>query len=122
MPSTTANDFIYFDALCPDASIGVCDVTTEFVANFGLGQKPHQERITIDVSIAVVDESGGAAGRSRARRIWGYVTKAIHNYKSAVTHAMGLYQSEGSAWVEQPRPELQLLTARFHIDALLGNE
>ena len=122
LPSTSAEDLVFQDAYGQLPAIGVVEVSGESAGPYAVGQKRHRARVSFELSIAVQDESSAAAGRVTARQIWGRVTKALQNHRSQVAHALGSYQHDGWGWAEHPRPELQLLTVRFHIDALLGNE
>lgn len=122
LPSTSGEDLVFQDTYGQLPAIGVVDFSDESAGPHAIGQKRHRVRVSFELSIAVQDESSAASGRVTARRIWGYVKKVLHNYRSQVTHAMGSYQYDKSGWADHPRPELQLLTVMFHIDTLLGNE
>lgn len=122
LPSTTAEDLVFRDALGQVPSIGVVDVSGDVQGLVGVGLKKQVAVLVFELSIAVIDESGAAAGRNTARGIWGQVNKRLHNYKSAVEHLPSRYQHMGFVWPDHPRPELQLMTVRYQIDAILGNE
>lgn len=122
LPSTTAEDLVFQDAEGQLPAIGVCEIDVDVVGPVGVGQKRHRATVSLDLAIAVQNESSAPEGRAMARGIWGYTTKALHNRLSTVTHAMGRYQHGGYVWVDHPRQDLQLMKVRFRIDALLGHE
>lgn len=122
LPSTSAEDLVFRDTLGQLPAIAVVDTAGDVQSLVGVGLKKQLVTQAFELSIAVVDESSAAAGRNTAREIWGQVNKRLHNYRSTVEHAPSRYQHVGYVWPDHPRIELQLMTVRYQIDAILGNE
>lgn len=120
--STSAEDLIFRDVLGQLPAIGVIDIAGDIQGAVGIGLKKQLSTLMFELSIAVKDEDNSASGRETVRGIWGQINTRLHNYRSTLEHIPSKYQHMGWTWPDHPRQEIHLMTVRYQVDAVLGNE
>lgn len=84
------------------------------------GLRRHREAISIEIAIAVLDESDDAARLDRATAIWGHVWDTLCGYRTAVPGALVAYDCQEWGDIQAPRLDMTVWTQQINIDIVTG--
>lgn len=80
------------------------------------GLRRQRVAVSLEIAIAVQDETNDAARLDRATAIWGHVWDTLSGYRTAVTDALVAYSCQEWGDVQAPRLDLTVWTQQISID------